>query len=111
VATRNVIAETPTGRKDRVVVVGAHLDSVPEGPGIQDNGSGSAAILEIALQMAELEIEPVNQVRFIWFSAEEAGLLGSDFYVSQLSRRQIKNIAAMLKLRHDRLPELGPVRL
>jgi Zn-dependent M28 family amino/carboxypeptidase len=94
--TRNVIAESPGGRTDRVVVVGAHLDSVPEGPGINDNGSGSGAILEIALQMAELGIQPVNQVRFIWFSAEEAGLLGSDFYVGQLSTRQIKDIAVML---------------
>ncbi len=94
--TNNVIAETPTGRKDRVVVVGAHLDSVSEGPGINDNGSGSAAILEIALQMAELGIQPRNQVRFIWFSAEESGLLGSDYYVSQLTTRQIKNTAVML---------------
>jgi len=94
--TRNVIAETPGGRTDRVVVVGAHLDSVPAGPGINDNGSGSAAILEIALQMAELGITPRNQVRFIWFSAEEEGLIGSEYYVSQLSRRQIKDIAVML---------------
>ncbi len=94
--TRNVIAESPGGRTDRVVVVGAHLDSVAEGPGIQDNGSGSAAILEIALQMADLGIQPRNQVRFIWFSAEEAGLLGSDYYVSQLTNRQIRDIAVML---------------
>ena len=69
VTTSNVIGETPGGRDDRVVVVGAHLDSVPSGPGIQDNGSGSAAILEIALQMAELDIEPRNKVRFAWWSA------------------------------------------
>ncbi|MEE9473736.1 MAG: M28 family peptidase, partial [Acidimicrobiia bacterium] len=69
-STVNVIADSPGGRDDRVVVVGAHLDSVPEGPGIQDNGSGSAAILEIALQMAELGIEPRNQVRFAWWGAE-----------------------------------------
>jgi len=94
--TRNVIAETPGGRTDRAVVVGAHLDSVPAGPGINDNGSGSAAILEIALQMVELGITPRNQVRFIWFSAEEEGLIGSEYYVSQLSRRQIKDIAVML---------------
>ena len=94
--TNNVIAETPGGRTDRVVVAGAHLDSVAEGPGIQDNGSGSAAILEIALQMAELGIRPRNQVRFIWFSAEESGLLGSGYYVSQLTSRQIKKIAVML---------------
>jgi Zn-dependent M28 family amino/carboxypeptidase len=95
-STVNVLAETPGGRADRVVVVGAHLDSVSEGPGIQDNGSGSAAILEIALQMAALELEPRNKVRFAWWGAEEAGLLGSEYYVSQLSARDIKKIALNL---------------
>ena len=94
--TRNVIAETKTGRTDRTVVVGAHLDSVPEGPGINDDGSGSATDLEVALQMAKMNIKPTNQVRFIWFSGEEQGLLGSDFYVSQLSKTGISNIQAML---------------
>jgi Zn-dependent M28 family amino/carboxypeptidase len=94
--SQNVIAETKTGRTDRVVVSGAHLDSVIEGPGINDNGSGSAAQLEVALQMDELGIQPVNQVRFIWFGAEEAGLVGSAFYVSQLTKRELKNIAVML---------------
>jgi Zn-dependent M28 family amino/carboxypeptidase len=94
--THNVIAETPGGRDDRVVVVGAHLDSVAEGPGINDNGSGSAVILEIALQMAALGIEPRNKVRFAWWSAEEEGLIGSAYYVSQLSARDIKNIALNL---------------
>lgn len=92
----NVIAETPGGRERRVVVVGAHLDSVPEGPGIQDNGSGSAAILEIALQMANLGIKPRNKVRFAWWGAEESGLLGSQHYVDNLSKREIKNIALNL---------------
>ena len=94
--TSNVLAETPGGRDDRVVVVGAHLDSVPQGPGIQDNGSGSAAILEIALQMADLGIEPENQVRFAWWGAEESGLLGSEYYVANLSKREIKNISLNL---------------
>jgi Zn-dependent M28 family amino/carboxypeptidase len=94
--SENVIAETTTGRTDRVVVSGAHLDSVIEGPGINDNGSGSAAQLEVALQMAELGIEPVNQVRFIWFGAEESGLVGSAYYVSQLTKRGLKDIAVML---------------
>ena len=53
--TSNVLAETSNGRDDNVVMVGAHLDSVPEGPGIQDNGSGSAAILEVALQMKKVK--------------------------------------------------------
>jgi Zn-dependent M28 family amino/carboxypeptidase len=94
--SENVIAETTTGRTDRVVVSGAHLDSVIEGPGINDNGSGSAAQLEVALQMAKLGIKPVNQVRFIWFGAEEAGLVGSAYYVSQLTKRELKSIAVML---------------
>lgn len=94
--TKNVIAESPGGRDDRVVVVGAHLDSVPAGPGIQDNGSGSAAILEIAQEMAELDITPRNKVRFAWWGAEESGLLGSQFYVDNLSTREIKNIALNL---------------
>lgn len=94
--TRNVLAETPGGRTDRVVVVGAHLDSVAEGPGINDNGSGSAMNLEIALQIAQLGIQPVNKVRFAFWSAEEEGLLGSQFYVDQLTSRDIKNIAVNL---------------
>ena len=92
--TVNVIAETATGRDDNVVVVGAHLDSVPEGPGINDNGSGSSAILEVAIQMAK--VKPRNTVRFIWFGAEELGLLGSEYYVSQLSQEEIDAIAVML---------------
>lgn len=96
--TYNIIAETPGGRDDRVVVVGAHLDSVPEGPGINDNGSGSAAILEIAIQMVELGIEPRNKVRFVFWGAKEDGLLGSQFYVDNLTGREIKNIALYLNL-------------
>jgi Zn-dependent M28 family amino/carboxypeptidase len=108
VTTSNVLAETPGGRDDRVVVVGAHLDSVPQGPGIQDNGSGSAAILEIALQMADLGIEPRNKVRFAWWGAEESGLVGSTFYVNNLSKREIKNIA--LNLNFDKIGSPNFVR-
>ncbi|HET9858623.1 MAG TPA: M20/M25/M40 family metallo-hydrolase [Nocardioidaceae bacterium] len=95
-STENVIAQTPGGRSDRVVVAGAHLDSVLEGPGANDNGTGSATILEIALQMAALDIEPRNQVRFAFWGAEESGLLGSEHYVSQLTKREIKDIAVNL---------------
>src|ERR671918_248798 len=58
--------------------------------------AGGWAQLEVALQMAELVIEPVNQVRFIWFGAEEAGVVGSQYYVDQLTKRQVKDIAVML---------------
>ena len=94
--TTNVIADTKTGRTDRVVVVGAHLDSVPEGPGINDNGSGSATILEVALQMSKLGIQPRNQVRFAFWGAEESGLLGAEHYVSTLGKSQLQNIAVNL---------------
>ena len=96
--TWNLIAETKSGRTDRTEVVGAHLDSVDEGPGINDNGSGSAATLETALEMAENGMTPRNRVRFAWFGAEEAGLVGSQAYVDELSAtpREIKDIAVML---------------
>jgi Zn-dependent M28 family amino/carboxypeptidase len=108
VETSNVIAETPNGRDDRVVVVGAHLDSVAAGPGINDNGSGAAAILEIALQMADLNIEPRNKVRFAWWGAEESGLIGSQYYVDHLSKRDLKNIA--LNLNFDMVASPNYVR-
>jgi len=91
VPTQNIIAETETGRDDRVVMAGAHLDSVSEGPGIEDNGTGSAALLEIALQIDALQIEPVNKIRFAWWGAEEAGLVGSQSYVDSLTKRELKN--------------------
>ncbi len=71
----NVIAELPGKNMNNVVMAGAHLDSVPEGPGINDNGSGSAALLETALMMAKLK--PQNTLRFAWWGAEELGLVGS----------------------------------
>jgi Zn-dependent M28 family amino/carboxypeptidase len=96
VETDNVLADTPTGRSDRIVVAGGHLDSVREGPGIEDNGTGTAATLEVALQMADLGIKPRNKVRFAFWSGEEDGLLGSAYYVGQLSPRDIKSHALNL---------------
>jgi Zn-dependent M28 family amino/carboxypeptidase len=92
--TYNVFAETQDGDPDNVIMVGAHLDSVNEGPGIQDNGSGSAAILEVAEQMKK--VKPRNQVRFAWWGAEESGLVGSDFYVFGLSDEERDKIALYL---------------
>lgn len=79
----NVIAETPTGRADNVVMLGAHLDGVEDGAGINDNGSGSAVLLETAVQL--IDQGPVNnKVRFAWWGAEEVGLVGSTHYVDDL---------------------------
>ena len=95
VTTENIWADT-SGRADRTVVVGGHLDSVGEGPGVNDNGSGSAAILETAIQMAKLKIKPENRVRFAFWSGEEDGLVGSSYYVSQLSKQELKGTALNL---------------
>ncbi len=94
--TGNVVAETPGGDADHTVMVGAHLDSVPESPGINDNGSGSATVLEIALRMAEVNTEPRNKVRFAFWGAEELGLLGSTHYVESLEGGEIDDVAVYL---------------
>ena len=92
--TFNVLAETRRGDDSNVVMVGGHLDSVFAGPGINDNGSGSAAILEVAEQMRK--VRPNNTVRFAWWGAEESGLVGSDFYVASLTEEERANIALYL---------------
>ncbi|TFC96690.1 MULTISPECIES: M20/M25/M40 family metallo-hydrolase [Cryobacterium] len=91
----NILADS-AGRADRTVVAGAHLDSVAEGAGINDNGSGSAAILETAIQLAASGNAPTNRVRFAFWGSEEVGLVGSEYYVSQLTKRQIKEHAVNL---------------
>jgi Zn-dependent M28 family amino/carboxypeptidase len=83
---RNVIAQTKTG---------AHLDSVPEGPGINDNGTGVASILETAVQLGGSP-DVDNAVRFAFWGAEELGLLGSEAYVNGLSDEQRNDIALYL---------------
>ncbi len=103
--TRNVIAQTKIGSTADVVLVGAHLDSVPEGPGINDNGSGVAAVLETALQLGPSP--PVqNAVRFGFWGAEEHGLMGSSNYVESLNEDQLKDIA--LYLNFDMLGSPNP---
>jgi Zn-dependent M28 family amino/carboxypeptidase len=89
--TSNVLAESRHGRTDNVVMAGAHLDSVVAGPGVNDNGSGSAALLEVALALAK--VRPVNQLRFAWWGAEESGLVGSTNYVTGLTPEQVDDIA------------------
>jgi len=80
--TENVIAESRRGDQGNVVMAGAHLDSVAEGAGINDNGSGSSALLEVAEQLAK--VRTPNKLRFAWWGAEEAGLVGSTYYVNEL---------------------------
>lgn len=92
VETFNLLAETAKGRTDNVVMLGAHLDGVPDGPGINDNGSGSAAQLEVAIQLARVN-KLNNQVRFAWWGAEEEGLIGSTYYVDDLVANDPEGLA------------------
>jgi Zn-dependent M28 family amino/carboxypeptidase len=92
--TSNVIAEKTGANDDNVVMAGAHLDSVLAGPGINDNGSGSAAILEAAEQLAHVDTR--NTLRFAWWGAEESGLVGSTNYVNGLSQAEKDRIALYL---------------
>ncbi len=93
----NVIVNSSGGDPASVVVVGAHLDSVPAGPGINDNGSGAATILAIAVEMARLKLVPVSQVRFVFFGAEEKGLLGSNYYASHLEGDEKFQLSLMVR--------------
>jgi Zn-dependent M28 family amino/carboxypeptidase len=102
---RNVIAQTKTGLTSDVVMAGAHLDSVPEGPGINDNGSGVAAVLETALQLGSSP-QVHNAVRFGFWGAEELGLIGSRKYVESLDVNALKDIA--LYLNFDMLASPNP---
>lgn len=96
--TYNLIADTPTGRADNTVVMGAHLDSVDTAPGINDNGAAAAMLLETALRLAPHAAEVRNKVRFAWWAAEEKGLAGSQYYVDQLSTQQRGQTALYLNL-------------
>jgi Zn-dependent M28 family amino/carboxypeptidase len=85
----NVIAESKGGDKNHVVVVDAHLDAI-YGAGMLDNASGSATILDVAEKMKN--VQPLNKLRFIWFGGEELGLLGSAYYVNNLSSSELSHI-------------------
>ena len=104
--TVNVIAETAGGRGDRVVMAGGHLDSVPAGPGINDNGSGVAALLEVADAMGGRA--PGARVRLAFWGAEELGLIGSRRYVSELEPEEREEIAAYVNL--DMVGSPNPAR-
>lgn len=90
----NVVAETKAGDHDNVVFAGAHTDSVEAGPGINDNGSGSIGILEVALALTKFSVN--NAVRFGWWSGEEEGLLGATHYVEQLTEAEAAKIRVYL---------------
>ncbi|WP_319448125.1 MULTISPECIES: M28 family peptidase [unclassified Mycobacterium] len=95
VKSRNVVAQTKTGDQHRVVVAGAHLDTAPRSPGINDNGTGVAAVLETALQLGG-SAPLTNAVRFAFWGSQEAGLAGSSKYVQGLGREGLGDVALYL---------------
>jgi len=106
IKSRNVIAQTRTGSTADLVMVGAHLDSVPEGPGINDNGSGAAAVLETALQLGSSP-QIRNAVRFGLWGAEEVGLTGSKRYLQTLDVDALTDIALYLNFDMIASPNAG----
>ncbi|WP_433219735.1 M28 family peptidase [Dactylosporangium sp. CS-047395] len=90
----NLIADWPGGPSDQITMFGAHLDSVAAGPGINDNGSGSATLLENALVLAQQHPTMSRHVRFAWWAGEEQGLQGSAFYANALTSTQRTQIKA-----------------
>ncbi|KAK3075991.1 hypothetical protein LTR53_000168 [Teratosphaeriaceae sp. CCFEE 6253] len=105
VSTANVIAQTTGGNASSTLVLGAHADSVSAGPGINDDGSGSVGLLEVAEQLTAYST--ANAVRFCWWSGEEFGLLGSTYYVSQLSSAEVAAIP--LYLNFDMIASPNPI--
>lgn len=95
-SVHNVILDLPGERSDEVLVLGAHLDSVSRGPGINDNATGSATLLELAKPLAGCT--PKRTVRFAWWGAEEEGLLGSTAYVSSLDQNEVSSLVGYINL-------------
>ncbi|MGH4035682.1 M28 family metallopeptidase [Actinomycetota bacterium Odt1-20B] len=92
----NLIADWPGGDTGQTVMTGSHLDSVTAGPGINDNGSGSAAVLETALAVSREQFKPAKHLRFAWWGAEELGLVGSKYYVNNLPSSERSKISGYL---------------
>ncbi|PVI05535.1 aminopeptidase-like protein Y [Periconia macrospinosa] len=90
ILTTNIVAQTTLGDPDNCVMLGAHSDSVAEGPGINDDGSGTISLLEVATQLTKFNVS--NCVRFAWWAGEEEGLLGSDYYVATLPEAENRKI-------------------
>jgi Zn-dependent M28 family amino/carboxypeptidase len=104
-----VIAETRGGDPDDVVVVGAHLDSVPAGPGINDDGSGTSLLLTMAQRLARPGHPLKQKIRFGWWGGEEEGLIGSNYYAANLPQEEVDKIDVMLD--YDMLSSANYARL
>ena len=103
----NLIADWPGGDENATMMFGGHSDSVHAGPGINDNGSGSAGLLEVALTVAEQNLQPTHHLRFAWWGAEELGLVGSTNYVDSLPDTEVAKIAGYVNFDMIGSPNAG----
>lgn len=103
----NLIADWPGGDPNKVLMAGAHLDSVSSGAGINDNGSGSAAVLETALAVSRAQYQPDKHLRFAWWGAEELGLIGSKYYVNNLPSTERSKLTGYLNFDMIGSPNAG----
>ncbi|MEW2061601.1 M28 family metallopeptidase [Streptomyces sp. NPDC007002] len=103
----NLIADWPGGDPNKVLMAGAHLDSVSSGAGINDNGSGSAAVLETALAVSRAGYQPDKHLRFAWWGAEELGLIGSKYYVNNLPSTERSKLSGYLNFDMIGSPNAG----
>ncbi|KAK8087637.1 hypothetical protein PG997_002598 [Apiospora hydei] len=92
--TQNVILELEGGDEENVIMLGAHLDSVQAGPGINDDGSGTSLLLELSKALSKYQTK--NKVRFAWWAAEENGLVGSKYYCANLATADVDRLVAYL---------------
>ncbi|MFH9743767.1 M28 family metallopeptidase [Streptomyces anulatus] len=103
----NLIADWPGGDPNKVLMAGAHLDSVSSGAGINDNGSGSAGVLETALAVPRAQYQPDKHLRFAWWGAEELGLIGSKYYVNNLPSTERSKLSGYLNFDMIGSPNAG----
>ncbi|MEU6126839.1 M28 family metallopeptidase [Streptomyces sp. NPDC047123] len=103
----NLVADWPGGDPNKVLMAGAHLDSVSAGPGINDNGSGSAGILETALAVSRAQLKPAKHLRFAWWGAEELGMVGSRYYVNNLPTAERSKVSGYLNFDMIGSPNAG----
>ncbi|MGW9248290.1 M28 family metallopeptidase [Streptomyces badius] len=103
----NLVADWPGGDPNKVLMAGAHLDSVSSGAGINDNGSGSAAVLETALAVSRAGYQPDKHLRFAWWGAEELGLVGSRYYVNNLPSAERSKLSGYLNFDMIGSPNAG----
>jgi aminopeptidase YwaD len=107
--SQNIIATKPSKTSDEIIIIGAHYDSVESSPGASDNASGTAVLLEIARVLENVSTD--KELRFLFFGAEELGLFGSEKYVSEMTKKEIKHTEAMLNLDMVGSADAGPLTI